>query len=328
MRIDKPLDGVRACRACIARSRAEPCARCGAVREPVTRDGRGRPVCANCMISDPVNLEVCVNCGRRRVVDTRSTDGPLCPSCPPLPALECSVCGQIRPCGTSRLTGLPWCLPCQGLIARCSRCRQAGPVGSGTTAEPVCRDCTVPAFPDCPACADSPRPGQCASCLLELRLRELLARPGGGICPSLRPLREALAATDPPATALRWLARPPVAAVLSGIAAGGHDLSHGELDRLEQTPVLAHLRSVLVATGTLPPRDELMARLERFTADALDGLPDPDQRQVLRRYATWHLLRRLAAGTTACPSPASSRTSCSSRSGPPPPCSTGWMPGA
>jgi hypothetical protein len=293
VRIDKPLDGVRVCRSCIARSRAEPCARCGAVREPVTRDGQGRPLCANCMISDPVNLEVCVNCGRRRVVSTRSPDGPLCPGCPPLPTLECSVCARRRPCGISRLTGLPRCPPCQALLARCAGCGQVRPVGSGTLAEPRCRDCTVPAFPDCPPCADSPRQGQCASCLLELRLRDLLAGPDGGIRPSLRPLKEALAATDPPGTALRWLARPPVAGLLSGIAAGGRDLSHGELDRLEQTPVLAHLRSVLVATRTLPPRDEQMARLERFAGDVIDGRPDPEQRQILRRYATWHLLRRL-----------------------------------
>jgi hypothetical protein len=293
VRIDKPLDGIRVCRTCIAHSRAEPCARCGAVRDPVTRDGRGRPVCANCMIRDPVNLEVCVNCGRRRMVNTRSPDGPLCPGCPPLPVLECSVCGRHRPCGISRLTGLPWCPSCQALLARCAGCGQVRPVGSGTLAEPRCRDCTVPVFPACAACADSPRPGQCASCLLELRLGELLAGPDGGICPSLGPLKEALAATDPPETALRWLSKPPVAAVLSGIAAGGSDLSHGELDRLEQTPVLAHLRSVLVATGTLPPRDELMARLERFTGDVINGRPVPEQRQILRRYATWHLLRRL-----------------------------------
>jgi hypothetical protein len=179
------------------------------------------------------------------------------------------------------------------LTARCSGCGRVRPVGSGTLAEPRCRDCTVPVFPDCAACADSLRPGQCSSCRLELRLRELLAGPDGGIRSSLGPLKEALAATDPPATALRWLARPPVAALLSAIAADSRDLSHGELDRLEQTPVLAHLRSVLVATGTLPPRDEQMARLERFTSEIIDGRPDPEQRQVLRRYAAWHLLRRL-----------------------------------
>jgi hypothetical protein len=293
MHLHRPIGGQWLCRNCVARSRVRPCSRCGRAREPAARDASGTPLCANCLVNDPVNLEVCVNCGRRRVVNTRSPDGPLCPGCPPLPVLECSVCGQRRPCGISRLTGLPWCPPCQRLRARCGTCGQAGPVGSGTLAEPRCRDCTAPAFPDCPACADSPRPGQCAGCLLELRLRELLPGPGGGTCPSLRPLKEALAATDPPATALRWLAKPPVAAALSQIAAGGRDLSHGELDRLEQTPVLAHLRSVLVATGTLPPRDELMARLERFTSDVLDGRPDPEQRQVLRRYATWHLLRRL-----------------------------------
>jgi hypothetical protein len=293
MHLHRPIGGQWLCRNCVARSRARPCCRCGRAREPAARDVGGTPLCANCLVNDPVNLEVCVNCGRRRVVNTRSPDGPLCSGCPPLPVLECSVCGRRRPCGISRLTGLPWCPPCQGLLARCGTCGLVGPVGSGTTAEPRCRDCTVSAFPDCPACAGTPRPGQCASCLLELRLRELLAGPGGGICPSLRPLKEALAATNPPATALRWLAKPPVAAALSQIAAGGRDLSHGELDRLEQTPVLAHLRSVLVATGTLPPRDELMARLERFTADVLDGRPDPEQRQVLRRYVTWHLLRRL-----------------------------------
>jgi len=291
--LHRPIGGQWLCRNCVARSRALPCSRCGRASEPAARDASGTPLCAYCLVSDPVNLEVCVNCGRRRVVSTRSPDGPLCPGCPPLPVLECSVCCRRRPCGISRLTGLPRCPSCQALRARCANCGQVRPVGSGTRAEPRCRDCTVPAFPDCPACADSPRPGQCASCLLELRLRELLAGPGGGICPSLRPLKEALAATDPPATALRWLAKPPVAAALSQIAAGGRDLSHGELDGLEQTPVLAHLRSVLVATGTLPPRDEVMARLERFAAGVLDGRPDPEQRQVLRRYATWHLLRRL-----------------------------------
>jgi hypothetical protein len=293
VRIDKPLHGVRACRRCHARSRAQPCGRCGAVRDPVTRDDDGKPVCANCMITDPANLEVCVSCGRRRPVNTRSPDGPLCPACPPLPALECSVCGEVRPCGTSRLTGLPWCPSCQALSARCTACGRVGPVGSGTLAEPKCPGCTVPAFPDCEACAGSLRPGQCASCLLELRLRDLLTGPGGGIRPPLAPLKEALAATSPPATATRWLSKPQVAAVLSGIAAGERDLSHGELDRLEQTPVLAHLRSVLVATGTLPPRDERMAQLERFASDTIDARPDPEQRQVLRRYATWHLLRRL-----------------------------------
>ncbi len=109
----KPRGGVRLCRTCVAKSRAEPCFGCGRVCEAATRDEHGRALCPNCLVRDPANLEVCVNCGRRRVVNTRTVDGPLCPGCPPLPTSVCSICGQQRPCGTSRLTGLAWCPPCQ-----------------------------------------------------------------------------------------------------------------------------------------------------------------------------------------------------------------------
>ncbi|WP_246212514.1 hypothetical protein [Streptomyces abyssomicinicus] len=44
---------------------------CGAVREPATRDTEGRPLCPNCMIRQPENLEECVGCGRRKPVASR-----------------------------------------------------------------------------------------------------------------------------------------------------------------------------------------------------------------------------------------------------------------
>ena len=289
----KPRGGVRLCRNCVARSRAEPCSGCGSVREPATRDEHGRPLCPNCLVSDPANLEVCVSCGRRRIVSTRTPDGPLCPSCPPLPNLVCSICGEQRGCGTSRLTGRPWCPPCQSRSARCARCGQTRPIRSGTLGEPLCQDCTVPAFPDCPVCETSPHRGQCPDCRLSLRLRELMTGPDGAIHPALHPLKEALAATDPPGTALRWLAKEPVATILADIASGHRQLTHAALDELPQRTILAHLRSVLVATGTLPPRDEQMARLERFLDNVLATRTNPGQREILHRYAVWHLLRRL-----------------------------------
>jgi hypothetical protein len=84
-RIDKPLNGVRVCRTCKAHSRIEECSRCRARREPVTRDRNGGPICANCFITDPANLETCIGCGRRRSVGRRTTDGPLCQTCHALP---------------------------------------------------------------------------------------------------------------------------------------------------------------------------------------------------------------------------------------------------
>jgi hypothetical protein len=214
VRIDKPLGGVRVCRACIAHSRSEQCARCGARREPVTRDDQGRALCANCFITDPANLETCIGCGRCRRVDRRTPDGPLCSRCPPLPLLTCSICGQITPCGISRATGRPWCPACQRRSAACSACGRLAPVASGTPAEPLCADCAAPpAWAGCPVCSDPghPSPGQCARCLINKRLDELMGGPGHVLPPGLQALRRDIAAAGHSVTAMRWLTKPSIA---------------------------------------------------------------------------------------------------------------------
>ncbi len=291
VRISKPLAGERVCRSCIAKSRRESCSRCGAWSEPVTRDERG-PVCGNCFIRDPVNMEICVNCGRLRSDETRSPHGPLCCACGPLPTLVCSICATEVPCGISRLTGLPWCTACQRSSAPCSTCGETRPVRSGTPAEPRCEACTEPAFPDCDVCRERLRAGQCPDCRLARRLSELLSGNDGEIPPELRGLHGALSATKP-STALGWLRKAAVSGYLADMAAGRRELSHEELDTLPRNGVLDHLRSVLVATHTLPARDEHIARLERSFEALLSGIEDRDQRQIVQRYAIWHVLRRL-----------------------------------
>ena len=81
--LHRPIDGKWLCRNCMAKSRAQPCARCGAVREAATRDEHGRPLCPYCLITDPANQEICVGCGRRRPVNVRTADGPLLRKLPP-----------------------------------------------------------------------------------------------------------------------------------------------------------------------------------------------------------------------------------------------------
>ncbi len=48
----------------------------------------------------------------------------------------------------------------------------------------------------------------------------------------------------------------------------GKELTQRALDELPAGKTVEHLRSVLVAIGTLPERDEQMNRLERWTASA------------------------------------------------------------
>lgn len=293
----KPRGGVRLCRMCVARSRAERCIRCQAVREPATRDQGGAPICPSCLVRDPVNHETCSGCGRLRPVSMRRGDGVLCETCRPHKVLTCAICGHLGPALISETTGQPWCRACSQRWVRCGRCDQVRPLRGGTRHEPLCATCTrsEPRFwKACNSCGQPGRihKGSCARCRVDRNLRELLGDPTGAIRPQHRPLYEALVATERPATVARWLGHSTAPAILRSLDLDS-GLTHEALDTLAPSKPLEHLRAVLVAVGTLPARDEQMVRLERWIAETIAGRADPDEQQVLHRYATWHLLRRL-----------------------------------
>jgi hypothetical protein len=293
----KPRDGVRLCRNCVAKSRAEPCSRCGIVREPATRDDDGRPLCPHCLITDPANQETCAGCGRRRPVSVRTPGGPLCPACRPVKTMTCSICGRHAACYLSKTTGEPWCEACKQRWARCTSCGETARVRGGTRNEPLCAACTRPGpgfWRSCPGCGQGGRirSGRCARCAMNRRLRKLLGDQAGEIRPQFQALYQALAATGRPSTVAAWLDKSAAPAILQGLDAG-KQLTHQALDELPPGKPVEHLRSVLVSIGTLPPRDEQMTRLERWIAQVIAERPDPGQQQLLHRYAIWHVARRL-----------------------------------
>ena len=293
----KPRDGVRLCRNCVARSRAVTCSRCGVLREAATRDEHGRPLCPYCLVSDPANLETCAVCARRRVVSVRAPGGPLCPACRPAKTMTCSICARLAPAEISKITGEPWCHACQKRRARCAGCGNVRPVRGGTTASPLCGTCIATASlrHACPGCGERTqhRSRRCARCSLLQRLDELLRCDASTIHPRLQALHDNLAGNDRPDTVLDWLNKNTAAAILAELAAGQRPLTHAALDELPDSKTIRHLRSVLVATGALPPRDEHMIRLEHWITAIIAGRDDPGERQLLHRYATWHALRRL-----------------------------------
>jgi hypothetical protein len=70
-------------------------------------------------------------------------------------------------------------------------------------------------------------------------------------------------------------------------------VTHDILDGLPSGKVLAHLRSVLVATGALMPRDERLVALEKWITRTVQARTDLTARRILHGYAVWHHLRRL-----------------------------------
>lgn len=297
--LSKLLDGQCVCRACRARARAVPCCRCGSVREPAARDADGGPLCPNCLVSDPANLEGCARCGQRRRVAVRTPDGPLCQSCRPLPVLACSICGRGRPCEISRATGRPWCTACQKRWRRCAGCGTMAAIYGGEPGKPLCARCVNPdpGFWDrCPQCRETwvlSTRCPCQRCILAREARQLLENGDGRVRPGLGPLLTAITGTERPDTAITWLRQPNVTGLLSAVGRQDKPVTHEALDEMPPGKTLAHLRAVLVATGILPGRDERLLRLERWVSEAVGRREDPSERRALHSYATWHHLRKL-----------------------------------
>jgi hypothetical protein len=125
---------------------------------------------------------------------------------------------------------------------------------------------------------------------LRLRLVDLFGGGTGEVRPGLEPLFADLLGHERPATLLRWLAKPHVAAALADLGAGRLEPNHAAFDALPVGKAVDHLRAMLVAVGVLPERDEQLARLERWITETINDHP---QAQLLHRYGVWHLLRRL-----------------------------------
>jgi hypothetical protein len=209
----------------------------------------------------------------------------------------CSICGRSAPCEISLATSRPWCKACQKRRARCAGCGRVELIRGGTLAKPLCAACTRPDpsfWQGCPGCGHPQLSTRsCTRCNLRQRLQVLLADHDGDVRAELRGLHDNLAGSERPNLVLAWLNKTAIASVLREFGTGQRAVSHAALDELPPSKPVEHLRAILVATGTLPPRDEHLARLERWVARILAERDDPGQRQLLHRYAVWHLLRRL-----------------------------------
>jgi hypothetical protein len=131
--------------------------------------------------------------------------------------------------------------------------------------------------------------------VLERKARELLADASGQISGELAPFLAALIGDERPDIALAWISRSRIHHILGEFGRTGRPVTHETLDELPADKTLAHLRSVLVATGALPARDERLITLERWVTTAVASRTNPAERQILRGYAIWHHLRRLRA---------------------------------
>jgi len=322
------------CKPCTARQITAACAHCGEVKPVVSRDAAGQRICERCRRHDRGHRR-CGVCGQTASIVVRARGGTpdICASCYRLPSAVCSVCGKYRACnfaGSDR----PVCRSCSPrATARCARCGQDRPPQARWPEGPVCDPCYTaalrlrarcascgqlrrlvappgPAADTCASCAGQPvtcactdcgvedklfERGRCERCSLRRRAAVLLAGPGGSIPATLLPVFEAICAARTPKSALNWLRTGGGAAILAQLAAGTLPATHEALDAHPRRRAADHLRQALVAGGALPPRDEELARTERWATGVLTAIEPGTGQRLVQAYATWHVMRRLRA---------------------------------
>jgi len=308
----KPVAGRTAgeplCERCRRRERGQRrCGTCGKTA-PIAIRGRGgtTDVCANCY---RLPEAICTVCGRRRECNFAGTR-PVCVTCSPRSTAACAYCGKDRP-PTARWPEGPVCDTCYTTAlrrrGRCGTCgeqrRLVSPPGPGAD---TCADCAgLLVTHACALCGVEDKlfeQGRCARCSLRQRAAALTGGTSGAST-ELSAIAEAIAAARNPYTALNWLRTGAAAAILADMAAGRIALTHQALDEHPQQRSADYLRHMLTAGGALPARDEALARIERWSSDALGAINPTADRQLARSYLTWRILRQLRRRSENSPSP-------------------------
>ncbi len=297
---ERPLTNSR-CHSC-APARV-PCSRCGRRRKVHSRTEERKPVCKTCHYRDPANWQVCSSCGNRGRINARAEDGgAICLACYRQPSRTCDECGRQRPIA-SRNYGRALCSTCYARVGpkrpcgRCGRVRRIAKKASADQPE-LCHACWWEPIAVCIRCGNEGmcngiKKGTplCLRCRLDDRITAALTGPDGRIAEFLAPVRKAVLAVDNPRSGHVWMGRSPSVDVLTRIASGELALSHEALDRLRQTASIVHLRALLMSLGLLPPRDLLIAKIERAVSRKAAELSEENSK-VLRSFATWSVMRK------------------------------------
>lgn len=91
---------------------------------------------------------------------------------------------------------------------------------------------------------------------------------------------------------ITWIQQKHVTAFLRNLAIAPK-ITHESFDELPDSRTREYVRGLLTEYGVLPRRDELRSRYEIWSAQALDRIDNPENRDIIRRYIRWHHLRRM-----------------------------------
>jgi hypothetical protein len=267
------------------------------------RDGQAE-LCRKCARNKPA---VCALCGGWRRCYSSHQGPSVCRRCAPDPTPRCSHCAQRKRIAAITDRGAV-CVGCERAASRgrprCRVCHFSREPAAWVDGEPVCSKCAGrPVIARCAGC-DRERQGwrgrRCPHCELAGLLSELRARGDPEAVAVLAPLLGQFERHQKPLSAIEWLKRSPAAPAFHAMLRGEVAISHETLDHHDLGEATAYLRSWLVAHQVLTPREEVLARYERWTQRGLQVLADHPDRAHVAAYARWKIgadyARKVRAG--------------------------------
>lgn len=178
-------------------------------------------------------------------------------------------------------------------------CGHDGVLPGRVDGQPACRRCSgVRLNVDCRGCGAEDElytGGRCWTCVLTATVDRLLTNPATGVMAAeLVPVANALKSMKRANSGLTWIKQKHVTEFLTQLAVAPM-ISHASLDQLPASRTRNYVRGLLVEHGALPRRDELAARYEAWSAEAVERVTNDASREVIRRYLRWHHQRRMNA---------------------------------
>ncbi|MCW2133422.1 hypothetical protein [Arthrobacter sp. VKM Ac-2550] len=291
-------NGQRACFPCTTKQYIRNCGICAEPRR-INTVRNGVDYCQRCWRKDPASFKECSGCGRYGTIEKRSPQGLLCPRCAPGTIAACHSCaktGRIR----GYLLGGPQCEPCHHRIRRvpaaCPHCHGNKIIAYlDSTGTPCCASCAgVPPRRSCTDCgAEENLYGRrCCSCEVRERSLDLITDNQGVLNTVFVPVRQQLLASSRSTSIAHWIRRSASARLIRRFVNNELTLDHASLDGCPRTSATDYVRSLFIATGLLPQRDENLHRFETWTTAFLGSLPQ-ETRTYLEPYLRWIIGRQL-----------------------------------
>lgn len=296
------VPGGRICESCGTAARywasVAVCRRCGK-----TRPCPSRGVCQSCYFAHEAPKKTCTKCGKNACCSVSSRDGNrlLCNHCRTRTSTTCAFCGTSSPVTANWPRG-PACKQCYARRlddpGPCHRCGKVRALIGDADGHALCGTCSGHSTDyGCTRC-DNPggahTTGTCYPCAIDDQLARTLAIIPADAAGQLQQLRSAVADTDNGRSALQWLRQSNVRKLFIDLTATGKPISHEALDSAFLAGhhiATGHMRKILVAAGSLPPRDEHLARIELRLGLVVAKYPQFDT--ILRTYVRWSVLPRL-----------------------------------